>query len=66
MIDWTQILNRLRASRGSMVIVAKEVHACPDSLNKIARGEVNEPKFMTGIRLLDLHSDDYPDGRVMV
>ncbi len=66
MIDWTQILNRLRASRGSMRVVAKAVHACPVALNKIARGEVNEPKFMTGIRLLDLHSDDYPDERVMV
>lgn len=64
MVDWTLILARLRKSRGSIAKVAPLVNACPDALNKIARGEVTEPKFMVGVKLLDLHFDDYPDIRM--
>ena len=26
-------------------------------LNRLARGEVDQPRFLTGVRLLDLHAD---------
>ena len=60
MINWPIVLTRLRKSRGSIAKIAREVNACPAALNKIARAEVAEPKFSTGVRLLDIHYDDYP------
>ena len=57
MIPWDSILYRLRSHHGSMVAVAREAGACPVALNKIARSEVTQPKFDTGVRLLDMHYD---------
>lgn len=60
MIDWTLIVNRLRSSRGSLERVAREIHTCPIHLRRLARGDIRDTKFQTGIKLLDLHHDDYP------
>jgi len=60
-IDWSLILNRLRSSRGSLQTVAREVGASAQHLNCISRCEVQQPKFLVGVKLLDLHFEDYPD-----
>ena len=60
MIDWIGITNRIRAKQGSLENVARDLNMCPVHLRRLSRGEVNEPKFSAGIKLLDLHLDLYP------
>jgi len=61
MIDWQPIVNRLRNSRGPIERWARSINACPVHLCRLARGEVNDTKFNIGVRLLDMHLDDYPE-----
>lgn len=68
MIDWMQITNELRTNyvhivpvkadgqKKGMRAVAHAVGGDADALNKIARGEVKEPKYSVGVRLLELHA----------
>jgi len=60
MIDWSAIVNRLHSSRGTLKNVSRFVGACPQSLGRLERGEVVEPRFTTGLMLLDLHLEDHP------
>lgn len=57
MIDWQRVCLNLRSRYKPLSAVAKEVGSDWRHLNRLARGEVEQPRFMTGIRLLDLHSD---------
>ena len=59
MIDWALVLLRLQNRHASIYKLAAEVNSCPVHLGRVARGEVNEPKFMVGVKLLDLHYDYY-------
>ena len=59
MIDWMMIVLRLRRHFTGESL-AKLVDAHPATIRRIGRGEVNEPKFGTGVRLLDLHHDRCP------
>jgi len=59
MIDWALVLLRLQNQYGSIHKLAAEVNSCPVHLRRLARGEINEPKFMVGVKLLDLHYDYY-------
>ena len=61
MIDWSYVVNRLRSSRGSLEKVARQVDSCPQHLRRLARGDIQDTKFMVGVKLLDMHIDDYPD-----
>jgi len=61
MIDWPLIVNRLRKAHGNLEIVAGLVHSCPQHLRRLSRGDINDTKFLIGIRLLDLHADGYPE-----
>lgn len=60
MIDWRLLVNKLRTVK-PVSRIAKEVGAKENHLNRIARGEVAEPRFNTGIRLLDYYYDNFPD-----
>lgn len=60
MIDWELLCNLLRAKYKPLSTVAKEVGSNWQHLNRIARGETDQPKFDTGIRLLDLAFDVLP------
>lgn len=60
MIDWHTVLVNI-GSRKSMKKVGQEVNACPVNLRRIRRGEVKEPKFSVGVKLLDMHLDMFPD-----
>jgi len=58
MIDWQQALLNIRAKSGvSLATIARRLNTTERHLNRIARGEVEEPKFSKGIEILDMHFD---------
>ena len=57
MIDWQKVCLNLRRHYKPLSQVAKEVGSDWQHLNRIARGEVEQPRFNTGLKLLDLHWD---------
>jgi transcriptional regulator with XRE-family HTH domain len=60
-IDWSKVTNNLRQRRVSLAKIARETGADPVTLQRLARGEIHEPRFSVGIRLLDLHKDVCPE-----
>lgn len=61
MIDWQRICLNLQAKYKPLAKVATEIGADAATLRRLARGETKEPKFSTGLRLLDLHYDQCSD-----
>jgi len=57
MINWQTITNNLRHDYKNLSGIGKDIGSDWAHLNRLARGEVKEPKFSVGIRLLDLHYD---------
>jgi hypothetical protein len=60
-IDWQKVTLNLRTHFGPLSKVAKVVGSDERHLNRLARGEVDQPRFNTGVKLLDLHFDACPD-----
>lgn len=60
MIDWQRVTLNLRRYK-PLSQVAKEIGSDWRHLNRLARGEVQQPRFDTGMRLLDLHYDKCRD-----
>lgn len=56
MIDWQKVVLNLRR-HGSLETIARRVGSDGRHLRRLARGEVEQPRFNTGVRLLDLHLD---------
>lgn len=56
-IDWQKVTLNLRHCYKPLSQVAKEVGSDWRHLNRLARGEVLQPRFDTGMKLLDLHFD---------
>lgn len=61
MINWQTVTLNLRRHYGPLTKVAKKVGSDERHLRRLARGEVEQPRFNTGVKLLDLHSDVCPD-----
>lgn len=61
MIDWQRVMWNLRRECGPLTKVARLANADPQHLQRLARGEVYEPRFSLALRLLDLHLDYVPD-----
>jgi len=61
MIDWPMIILRIRSKEGNLETLARSINSCPVHLRRISRNEVKEPKFSIGVKLLDLHSDHFPE-----
>lgn len=59
LLDWAPIVCRLRRVK-PLARLARELHITPEHIQRLARGEVQETAFSTGIRLLDLHRDHFP------
>ena len=59
-INWQKVAINLRRYK-PLAQVAKQVNSTETTLNRIARGETKEPKHMTGVKLLDLHYDKFPE-----
>lgn len=55
MINWSQVVCNIRANYKPLATVAREIDSTERHLNRLARGEVQEPRFNTGLKLLDLH-----------
>jgi hypothetical protein len=55
--DWQLICVQLKNKYKSLASVAREIGSDERHLNRLARGEVKEPKFLVGVKLLDLHYD---------
>ncbi len=66
LIDWQQVTLNLRSNYGPLSRIAREIGAGPVHLQRLARGEIAEPKFTIGIRLLDLHFDVVGDRHVEI
>ena len=60
MIDWSKVTNNLRR-RMSLAKVARQIGADPKTLQRLARGEINEPRFSVGVLLLGVHKDVCPE-----
>lgn len=60
MIDWQRVCLNLRRYK-SLATVAREIGVDSRHLQRIARGEVKEPRFNTGVKLLDLHYEKCAD-----
>lgn len=52
-----QLVNNLRHDYKSISVIAREIESTEQHLNRLARGDVHEPRFNTGLKLLDLHLD---------
>lgn len=58
MIDWQRVIWNLRSNTGYAVsTIARKIGSTEKHLNRIARGEVMEPRFNTGVKMLDYHLD---------
>jgi hypothetical protein len=58
-LDWSVLLNRLRArSNTPLTQVGKRVGMCERTINRLARGEIAEPRFSQAMQLLDLAADN--------
>jgi len=60
MINWQQVCLNLRRHK-SLSSIARDLGCDWQHLNRLARGEVQQPRFNTGMALLDLHYDLYPE-----
>lgn len=60
MIDWQKVCLNLRRYK-SLSTVARELGVDDRHLQRLARGEVSEPRFNTGVKLLDLHFEKCSD-----
>lgn len=54
-IDWQMIVLRLRKALGSVERIHRITGMDWQHLNRLARGEVKEPRFSSGMKLLNLH-----------
>lgn len=60
MIDWQQLTIALRQHYKPLERVADELGISRQHINRLARGDVLEPRFNSGVRLLDLAYDVLP------
>lgn len=60
MVDWQRVCLNIRGSGLPLSTAAKQIGSDWQHLNRLARGEVAEPRFRTGLRLLDLHLERCP------
>lgn len=61
MIDWQRVCLNLRSRYKPLSQVAKEAGSDWRHLNRLARGETQQPRFDTGMCLLDLHRQHCPE-----
>ena len=60
-INWQMVCLNLQNRYKPLSTIAKEVGSDWRHLCRLARAEVNEPKFGVGMKLLDLHYDHCED-----
>lgn len=65
MIDWQKLTIALRQHYKPLEQVADEAGMSRQHINRLARGEVAEPRFNSGVRLLDIAYDVLPAEQFM-
>ena len=60
MIDWQQLTIAIRQHYKPLERVADELGISRQHINRLARGDVAEPRFNSGVKLLDLAYDVLP------
>lgn len=61
-IDWPLLLSRLRARSGIAIAkFADDAGMDEKTINRLARGEINQPRFDQGVMILDLCADYLTD-----
>lgn len=61
MIDWQLLILLFRKHNVSVSRLRRELGINYDHLSHIARGEVKEPRFNTGVKLLDYAYEVIPE-----
>ncbi len=61
MIDWQQVILNLWGKGFSYEMIASRCGSNQQHIARIGRGECDQPKFNTGIQILDLHFDNCID-----
>lgn len=56
MINWQKVCWDIRKHYGSLSMVAGQIGCTPSALQKLARGETEQPYYGTGSELLKIHS----------
>lgn len=56
-IDWQMVTLHIRRAGVPLAQAAKRAGSDDRHLNRLARGEVEQPRWLTGVKLLDLHHD---------
>ncbi len=59
-LDWQKITLNLRRVK-PLSTIATEIGADWQHLNRLARGDTAQPRFNTGLKLLDKHYEYCPD-----
>ena len=57
LVDWPLLLNILRARAGSLDAIAPRCRMTGATLRRLARGDVAQPRFDQGVRLLDIAAE---------
>ena len=60
-VNWSAVCLHLRSRYKPLSQVAKEVGSDWAHLNRLARGDTRQPRYDTGVRLLQLHLDKCPE-----
>ena len=56
LVDWTMLLPLLRRHM-PLARIGAATGMCEMTINRLARGDIREPKFSAGLRLLDIAAD---------
>lgn len=57
MIDWQHVCLQLRRHYKSLHAIAREIDSCGRHLARLANGEVQQPRFDTGMKLVELYGE---------
>lgn len=60
-VDWQRLLLNLKSCGVSYNAVATRTGMDPQTVGRLVRQEIREPKFSSGLALLDLHFAMCPD-----
>lgn len=59
LVDWSQLILEARNKTGlSVSTIARHINSTEKHLNRLARGEQQEPRWSTAIKLLDYYYEN--------
>lgn len=61
MINWQMLAINIRSSGLSLAKASEKIGRHNGFVSQLARGDVQEPSFSDGMKLLDLHLDRCPE-----